>query len=332
MSRAYYRPIVQCDVARPRQAITLAQGWGWFTHVEVLHRGAPPKIAEIDQIPPEALPPLRGRPAQFGERPHIMGILNATPDSFSDGGLHAAAQDAVSAGLAMAAAGADILDVGGESTRPGAETVAIDTEIRRIVPVVSGLRARGYDGVISLDTRKAEVARAGIAAGADLINDVSGFTYDPALAGVAAQAALPVCVMHGPLDPAIMQNDPRYDDVILDVYDFLEDRIAALEAQGIAREKIIADPGIGFGKTQEHNLQLLARLSLFHSLGVPILLGASRKRFIGTIGGAEGAADRAPGSIAVGLAGLAQGVQILRVHDVAETAQAIALWRACVAQ
>jgi len=230
--------------------------------------------------------------------------------------------------LAMAQAGADILDIGGESTRPGAQAVAVDEEIRRVVPVIEGLRAAGFSGVISIDTRKADVARAALAAGATLINDVSGFIHDPDLAGVAAGAEVPVCVMHGPLDPATMHLDPSYDDVLLDVYDWLEARIEALQASGIPRARIIADPGIGFAKTQAHNLALLARLSLFHSLGVPVLLGASRKRFIGTIGNAPQPADRMAGSIAVALAGLAQGVQIVRVHDVAETAQAIALWQA----
>tara|TARA_R110002124_G_scaffold147523_3_gene312785 strand:- start:90 stop:605 length:516 start_codon:yes stop_codon:yes gene_type:complete len=164
-----------------------------------------------------------------------------------------------------------------------------------------------------------------------LINDVSGFTYDTALAPYAAQTGLPVCVMHTLGDPATMQRDPQYQDVLLDIYDFLRDRITALEAQGIARDAIIADPGIGFGKTLDHNLTVLARLSLFHGLGVPILLGASRKRFIGTLGNAPAAESRAPGSIGVALAGLAHGVQMLRVHDVADTIQAIALWRAALA-
>lgn len=331
MSRAYYRPIVQCDVARPADALTLAGGWGWFTHVEVLRRTADPQIIPASELLPDAYAVLIQERTQYASRPQIMGIVNTTPDSFSDGGLHAAADDAIAGGLAMAKAGADTLDIGGESTRPGAATVDIAEEIERTQPVIAGLRAQGFVGVISIDTRKADVARAALGAGANLINDVSGFTYDPALAGVAADAEVPVCVMHGPVDPAVMQNDPRYRDVLLDVFDFLEARIAALETQGIARSRIIADPGIGFGKTMDHNLALLARLSLFHSLGVPILLGASRKRFIGTIAGAPEAADRAPGSIAVALAGIAQGVQIVRVHDVAQTAQAIALWRASMA-
>jgi len=259
-----------------------------------------------------------------------MGIVNTTPDSFSDGGQYAARQDAIAGGLHMAQAGADMLDIGGESTRPGAKTVGVDEEIARTAPVIAGLRAGGYTGTLSIDTRKAVVARAALDAGADFINDVSGFTYDSDLMDVAAQADVPVCVMHGPVDPATMQNDPFYDDVLLDVYDFLSARIAHLETCGISRNRIICDPGIGFGKTVTHNLTLIARLSVFHSLGVPVLLGASRKRFIGTLGNAPEPRDRAPGSIAVALAGLAQGVQILRVHDVPQTTQAVALWRASV--
>ncbi|MCX7564932.1 dihydropteroate synthase [Sulfitobacter sp. F26169L] len=330
MTRSYYRPIVQSDDASPASALLLAGGWGWFTHVEVLRRGSASKVINAERIPDQVKAALLDERANIALRPQIMGIVNATPDSFSDGGLHAVASDAIAGGLAMAQAGADILDIGGESTRPGAKTVGADEEIARIVPVIAGLRAQGFDRVISVDTRKADVARAALAAGATLINDVSGFTFDPELAAVAAAAQVPVCVMHGPVDPEIMDNDPRYDDVLLEVYDFLEGRIAALENKGIARHNIIADPGIGFAKTLDHNLALLARLSLFHSLGVTLLLGASRKRFIGTIGGGVDAGDRAAGSIAVALAGIAQGVQIVRVHDVAQTAQAVALWQASV--
>lgn len=326
MPDLYYRVLPSVDVARPDGAQTLVGGWCWFSHVEVLQRGQSPRIISAQDVPADVLETLTSPRPQ--STPQIMGIVNTTPDSFSDGGLHAAVDDAIAGGLAMARAGADILDIGGESTRPGARRVPPDEEIARIQPVITELRAQGFTGVISVDTRKAVVAKAALAAGADLINDVSGFTYDPALAPLAAQAQVPVCVMHGPLDPATMQDDPHYADVLLDVYDFLEGQIAALEARGIARSLIIADPGIGFGKTQDHNLALLARLSLFHSLGVPILLGASRKRFIGTIGRAPQARERAPGSIAVALGALGQGVQIVRVHDVCETAQAIALWRA----
>ncbi|UOA31351.1 Dihydropteroate synthase [Sulfitobacter sp. DSM 110093] len=330
----YFRPLVQIGPTRPEGAMSLAGGWGWFSHVELLSRARAAKVISAADLPKSALDALTTTRAPIAgltlDRPRVMGILNATPDSFSDGGRHADPQVAVEAGMAMRAAGVDMLDVGGESTRPGADTVPEGEEIDRVVPVIAGLRAAGA-GAISIDTRKAAVAEAAVGAGADLVNDVAALTFDPALAPFCAARELPVCVMHAQGDPATMQRDPRYDDVLLDVYDYLADRIAALEAQGIARHNIIADPGIGFGKTLEHNLALLARLSLFHSLGVPILLGASRKRFIGTIGGGEAGADRAPGSIAVALAALSHGIQFLRVHDVAQTIQAIALYRAAMA-
>ena len=330
---SYHRPLVQVGPARPEGALTLAGGWGWFTHVEVLSRGQAPHVITADALPATARAALTApRPAIAEltfDRPRVMGILNATPDSFSDGGRHADPQIAVAAGAAMRAAGGDMLDIGGESTRPGAETVPEDEEIARVRPVIEGLRAAG-PGAISIDTRKAAVAEAAVAAGADLVNDVAGLTFDPALAPFCAARNLPVCVMHAQGDPATMQRDPQYENVLLDVYDYLAGRITALEAEGIARHNIIADPGIGFGKTLEHNLTLLANLSLFHSLGVPILLGASRKRFIGTIGGGAAGEDRAPGSIAVALAALSHGVQVLRVHDVAQTIQSISLYRAAL--
>lgn len=259
--------------------------------------------------------------------PQIMGILNVTPDSFSDGGVHNGAQAAIVAGEQMVAEGAAIIDVGGESTRPGASFIPPDEEIARVEPAIAGLRAR-LDTPISIDTRKAPVAQAALSAGANLVNDVSGFTFDPDLASVCATAGVPVCIMHAQGDPATMQHNPTYDDVLLDVFDDLHDRIEALGAAGLDRSQIIADPGIGFGKTLDHNLALLNRISLFHGLGVPLLIGASRKKFIGTISGADMATDRMAGSVAVALAAVAQGVQIVRVHDVAQTAQALALWHA----
>lgn len=328
----YFRPLAQVGPVVPDHAVTLAGGWSWFSAVEVLGRGRKPQIISACELAQEELEKLSApRPDLAGmamDRPHIMGILNATPDSFSDGGKHAAARDAVKAGRAMAAAGATILDVGGESTRPGAETVAINAEIDRVVPVIEGLRGAGVDVPISIDTRKVQVATQAHGAGANLVNDVSGFTYDAHLASFCASCALPVCVMHALGDPTTMQDDPQYDDVLLDVYDFLKGQIAMLTQAGIPATQIIVDPGIGFGKTIPHNLALLARLSLFHSLGTPILLGASRKGFIGKIGNTPDASNRAPGSIAVALAALTHGVQVLRVHDVAQTAQAIALWQA----
>ena len=328
---AYYRPIPRTDHARPDGAYTLAGGWTWFDTVEELHRDAPSRLLPASDIPPEALDhltALRAPIAGLGfDTPRLMGILNVTPDSFSDGGQHNAPGAALARAHEMIAQGAEIIDIGGESTRPGATEVPLDQEIARTAPIIATLRDQS--GIpISIDTRKAPVARAAHDAGANLVNDVAGFTYDPDLAPFCAEQGLPVCVMHAQGTPEIMQVDPRYDNVALDIYDYLNARIAALEAIGIPRHAIITDPGIGFGKTLDHNLTLLQNLALFHSLGCPVLLGASRKRFIGTIGGTEEARNRAPGSIAVALAGVAQGVQMLRVHDVAETAEALRLWQA----
>lgn len=256
----------------------------------------------------------------------MMGVVNATPDSFSDGGRDMPASLAHVETLG----GADILDIGGESTRPGAQIVPPEIEIARTAPLIAALRDRGLRAPVSIDTRKAVVAEAALEAGANIVNDVSGFTFDSDLAPLCAARAVPVCVMHAQGDPATMQNDPRYDNVLLDVYDFLAARITALRALGITQ--IIADPGIGFGKTQAHNLAILTRLSLFHGLGVPILLGVSRKGFIGRIGGADAPADRDAGSMAVALGALGQGIQLIRAHDVTGHVQAIALWQASVSE
>lgn len=328
----YFRPIAMTDVARPDAALPLAGGWCWFDRVEVLERGRAPVLASAAEVPPAQLAALTApRAALAGlalDRPRLMGILNVTPDSFSDGGLFLDPAAALTQGRAMAVAGADILDIGGESTRPGAAEVALADEIARTAPVIAALQAGGVTVPISIDTRKAAVAEAALAAGATMVNDVAAFSHDPGLAGVVARAAVPVCLMHAQGTPATMQADPQYDDVVLDVYDFLAGRIAAAEAAGIARTRIVVDPGIGFGKTVAHNLALIRGLALFHGLGCAILLGASRKRFIGSIGGQAQADRRGPGSVAVALAGVAEGVQVLRVHDVADTRQALALWQA----
>lgn len=327
MSDLYYRPLPQTGPARPDGALPLAGGWAWFERVEVLERGAPPRVAPADALPDELREALTAPRAPVCglamDRPQLMGILNVTPDSFSDGGLYHAAEAAIAHGRKLAGAGAALVDIGGESTRPGSATVPEAEESARIAPVIDAL----HDLVpISVDTRKAGVARAALAAGAALINDVSAMTYDPAMAGVAAEAAAPICLMHAQGDPATMQDAPAYGDVLLDVYDHLRARRDAAESAGIPRARILLDPGIGFGKTVAHNLALLARLSLFHALGCPLLLGVSRKRFIGTLSGGAGADARVPGSLAVALAGLAQGVQLLRVHDIEETSQAVRLW------
>lgn len=261
------------------------------------------------------------------DRPQLMGIVNVTPDSFSDGGSFASAQEAIEHALRLEDEGADILDIGGESTRPGAEPLSAEEELRRVLPVIEGLAGR-TEAPISIDTRKAEVMRSALAAGARIINDVAALSYEPACMEVAAASDAPVILMHAQGDPRTMQAAPRYDDCLLDVYDWLAARIAACESAGIARARIVADPGIGFGKTLAHNLELLAGLTLLHGLGVPLLLGASRKSFIGRLTGEKSAGARVPGSIAAALAGATQGVQILRVHDVAETRQALTVWEA----
>jgi dihydropteroate synthase len=327
----YLRAMAMTDPARAPGAVPLAGGWCWFAQVEVLERGRPAQVVPVSELAPADLARLTAPRPDFGgltlDRPRIMGILNVTPDSFSDGGLFLKPEAALMAARRMAA-GAEILDIGGESTRPGASPVAATEEIGRTAPVIAALRAGGLELPISIDTRKAAVAGAAFAAGASILNDVTALQHDPAMAALAAAQGCPVILMHSLGDPATMQDDPRYDDVLLDVYDALADRLAEAEAAGIARARLMVDPGIGFGKTLEHNLALLARLSLFHNLGVPVLLGASRKRFIGTIGAEAEAARRMPGSLAVALQGLAQGVQMIRVHDVAETRQAVSLWQA----
>jgi dihydropteroate synthase len=265
------------------------------------------------------------------DRPRIMGIVNVTPDSFSDGGEAFQVDDAVARGVAMRDAGADILDVGGESTRPGAEPVSIDDELARVIPVVERLADAG--ALVSIDTRRAAVMRAAIAAGAGIVNDVTALAGDDASIATVAGAGegVSVVLMHMQGEPRTMQKNPTYVDAPVDIRDFLAARIEACEAAGIARTRIAVDPGIGFGKTLAHNLDILARIDVFHALGCAVVLGASRKSFIGTLSGEKAAGRRAAGSVAAALAARARGVQIFRVHDVAETAQALAVWEAIAA-
>ena len=264
-------------------------------------------------------------------RPRVMGILNVTPDSFSDGGLH----DGVEAGLAQAMRligdGADILDVGGESTRPGAEPVPVQEEIARTAPVIAAVHAR-WHGPISIDTMKPETARAAVAAGASIWNDVTALTWAPEAKEVAAELGCEVVLMHMLGEPRSMQVEPRYDDVVTEVVDYLGRRAEAAVAAGVARAKITLDPGIGFGKTIEHNLALIANLDRLAALGFPVLLGASRKRMIRNIDpSATEAGDRLGGSLALALEGARRGAAVVRVHDVRETVQALAVQEAVAA-
>ncbi len=326
----YWRPLAQIGPARPADALPLAGGPGWFTHVQKMTRDAAPEIVPARDLPADWRRRLTGARAEvLGlslDRPRLMGILNVTPDSFSDGGRFATRDAARAQAEALCDAGADILDIGGESTRPGAAVVPAGDELARVTPALEAAAALGVP--VSIDTRKAVVARSALAGGAGLVNDVSALAFDPAMAPLVASASVPVCLMHMRGEPGTMQRDPVYGNVLLDVYDWLEERVAHAEAAGIARSRIIIDPGIGFGKSVEHNLTLIRGLSLFHGLGCAVLLGASRKGFIGKLAGVARADARMPGSIAVALAGAAQGVQVLRVHDIAATAQALLLWRA----
>lgn len=253
--------------------------------------------------------------------PSVMGIVNVTPDSFSDGGLHGSAADAVAHGAALVAQGASIVDVGGESTRPGASPVTPAEEIARVLPVIERLSS-GLDVPVSIDTRHAEVARACLVAGASIINDVTGFSSDE-MVEVAAGSSAGVVVMHMRGEPSTMQQEPRYDDVVGEVHAFLLERAEVLERAGVARERICIDPGIGFGKTLEHNLTLLRAMPILASSGYPVCAGVSRKRFIGEVTGVAEPSERLGGSIAAALWSALHGAAVVRVHDVAETVQAL---------
>lgn len=255
----------------------------------------------------------------------VMGIVNVTPDSFSDGGRFAAIGDAIAHGRRLAAEGADILDVGGESTRPGARAVDPAEEAARVLPVVAALAADGH--VVSIDTRRASVMEAALARGARIVNDVTALAGDPASLAVVARLGVPVVLMHMLGDPETMQVAPRYDDVVADVAAFLADRVEACVAAGIPRGLICVDPGIGFGKTVDHNVALLRGLRALRVAGCGLLVGASRKAFIGKLSRGEPPMQRLPGSLAVALHAADAGADILRVHDVAETRQALEIWR-----
>ena len=264
----------------------------------------------------------RGREVVCGPRTLIMGILNVTPDSFSNGGKFLALEKAVAHGLQMVEEGADIIDVGGESTRPGAKPVQALEEIARTVPIIKKLREK-TGALISIDTQKAEVARAAIAAGADIINDVSALA-DPGMAAVAAETGAGLVLMHMLGTPETMQNNPHYDNVVSDVRNFLEERMSFAVARGVAPEQIVLDPGIGFGKTDEHNLALLKGISALMASGRPVLIGASRKSFIGRMFGGE-PDNRLAGSLAIAGFAVLHGAHILRVHDVKESCDAARL-------
>lgn len=260
------------------------------------------------------------------DRAQVVGIVNVTPDSFSDGGAHDTLEAAVAHGLRLAEEGADILDIGGESTRPGAEEVSLEEELRRVIPVIERL-AKEAALPISIDTSKPEVMRAAVQAGAGMINDVFALRRDGALEA-AASLGVPVVLMHMQGEPRSMQAAPQYDDVVGEVHRFLAERIFAAEMAGIARKHIVVDPGFGFGKDTAHNLQLLAQLDRFVELGVPVLAGLSRKRSIGQLTGRDIASERVSGSVAAHLIAVQRGARLVRVHDVAATVDALKVWTA----
>jgi dihydropteroate synthase len=348
--RHYLRPtgFVDAPFGHDGKVARLAGGMLWFAAVELVGLDGSGRV-ESELVPVERIEPALARlggeaerawlnlvspraPLKLRERvvrldqPQVAGILNVTPDSFSDGGRFADPEAAVRAGFDMAEAGAAIVDVGGESTRPGAKPVWEGDEIERVLPAVARLAAGGT--AVSIDTRKSAVMEAALGAGAAMVNDVSALSHDERSLETVARAGCPVVLMHHLGTPETMQLSPSYDrPVLYAVYDWLEARIAAAEAAGIDRARIVVDPGIGFGKTVQHNLDLLNGLALLHGLGCPVMLGASRKRMIGALSGEAPADQRLPGSLALALKAVDQGAQLLRVHDVPETVQALRIWR-----
>jgi dihydropteroate synthase len=321
---------------REGHALPLHGGHLAFPLVRLIEEGADRSVVPVAAIPDEwqgLLPALTRHPPAFAGieprepgRPLVMGIVNTTPDSFADGGRPLDAAASIELGHAMLEAGADVLDIGGESTRPGADPVSPQEEIRRILPVVRDL-ARAAP--VSVDTRHAATMAAALEAGAEIVNDVTALRHDGEALRVVTAAAAPVVLMHMPgTEPRTMQAEARYGDVVLEVARFLRDRVETLERLGIPRIRIAIDPGIGFGKTMEHNLALLERLPLLAGLGCPLLIGLSRKRFLGHIAGIPDATQRIVPSVAGALFAASRGASILRVHDVAETVQALAVWRA----
>lgn len=353
-ARVYLRPAMPVDspVGFDGQVARLAGGLNWFAGYELLAvidgRRVSTTLVPIDRIDAaiagmtdaqaELASAMRARieaprpPMQLGERilrfdqPIVTGILNITPDSFSDGGSDAGDPAAAAArGVAQAEAGADLIDVGGESTRPGASAIWEGDEIARVVPVIERLARSG--AAISIDTRKAAVMEAALAAGAHIVNDVAALLYDDRAIEVVARAQCPVILMHSPDPKTGGHAEQRHGDVLTSVYDWLEARIMAVVASGVPREKIIVDPGIGFGKTLQDNIRLVNGLALFHGLGCPIMLGVSRKRMIGALSNEASASERLGGSVMLAVKGAELGAQLLRVHDVEESVQAIRVWR-----
>ncbi|MBV8237895.1 MAG: dihydropteroate synthase [Sphingomonas sp.] len=342
MSNLHLRPIhfVDTPVGLPEGTVArLAGGMQWFAAYELRDAGTRRIVSVADianhgeraallhqRITAPRAPLTLGERVLRFDQPVVAGILNVTPDSFSDGGAHHDdPAGAAAAGIDMLAAGAGLIDLGGESTRPGAPLVWEGDEAKRVAPVIERLAAAG--ALVSIDTRKAPVMEAALAAGATIVNDVSALLWDDRSAGVVARAGCPVILMHSPDPKQGPHGGTGYADVVGEVFGWLEARIAAAVSAGIDRAHIMVDPGIGFGKSLADNLALINDLALFHGLGCPIMLGASRKRMIGALSNEAPVSERLGGSIALALKGAEAGVQLLRVHDVAETVQALRVWR-----
>lgn len=335
----YLRPLSLLYGPDARRAIAARAGGALggsdfiaFTQVEIIERAGGGIARQVISYAearayPEKLQLIEARRPDFAglslDRPKLMGIINVTPDSFSDGGRLGSAADAIAHGRKLAEEGAHILDIGGESTRPGSDAVTLAVEAERVVPVIRALKAEGL--LLSIDTRKAALMKQAAAAGAAVINDVSALTFDPDSIAVAAKLKCPVILMHAQGDPKTMQDNPSYEDVTLDVFDMLEGRIRACEAAGIGRSRIGVDPGIGFGKTFAHNLTLLHHLPVFHGLGTALIIGLSRKSFTGALTGEKRAGERVFGSVGGAIQAALNGAQILRVHDVRATSQALSV-------
>jgi dihydropteroate synthase len=309
-------------------ALPLAGGKRAFTLAGLIEPGHPPAVVAVRDVPAPFRPALdtvtAARPRWAGldpARPAVMGILNVTPDSFSDGGRHKDVASAIAAGRAMVGEGADIIDVGGESTRPGSAPTDPEVERARVLPVIEALASDGM--LISIDTRNAATMSAALAAGATIVNDVSGLRHDPDAAGVVADAGCPVIIMHMRGTPETMAGLATYENPVIEIASELADTVTAAEQAGIDHARIAIDPGIGFAKQPRHSAAILAHLVIFLSFGYPIVIGVSRKSFIGRLSGVEHHADRLPGSLSAALASVASGASIVRVHDVAETVQAL---------
>ncbi len=305
-----------------------------FDSFKIVERGKKSETIPAREAPKEILEAfIRPRPSVLGldfSKVNIMGVLNVTPDSFYDGKEDFKEVDFVKKGLDLINGGLDILDVGGESTRPGAKEIPVHLEKQRVSNVIRDIKKTFPKIIISIDTRKSEVAKAALKAGASIINDVSGLTFDSEILSIASEFESVICIMHSKGLPENMQNQPSYENILLDIYDFLEEKLNLAKKAGISEKRIIVDPGIGFGKSLSHNKVLIKNLSLFHGLGCPVMVGLSRKSFIGEIVGELEPSKRLGGSLAALLTTVSRGAHLVRVHDVNETKQAIEVWNALV--